>query len=598
MPCSEATLSIVANKKTSALAITPPLYKLLRAAFFVSALFCLQAAQGVFAQTNKPGLPENQRIAFDEHFINGNKHLIIKQPDEAVREFKLALAIDPDNAAAHYSIARAYQAKGLLADAENHSLKATLLDKENTWYLVQLSEIYKEQREYEKAGETLEKVYLRQPKDLRTLFDATYMFVLSKKLDRAIKLLETAEKSVGVNEDIIRQKQSIYAALGKGDKAVKEGEKLLRTQPSNTRYMGMLADVYLANGKEEKANELYRKVLSIDPDNGYALLALADDYRNKGNNTEYVSYMGRAMKSPTLDVKVKLKVLVEFITKNQKTEDQKAAGFTLARAITGANPDEAGPWMLLGDLYAQNGKFMEAHEQYEKAVLIDPSNYTVWRQMVICSNEMRDFEQMKRDCERAIELFPEEALFYSYLTFATQQLKQYEKTIEVARKGLEVSLDQNELRLQFFMMIGDAANALKQYSASDSAFEAALLIDPQNAYALNNYAYFLSLRKQNLEKAAEMSLLSIKIDGKNASYYDTYGWILFVQKKYSDAKKQIETSLQIEPDNPEVLDHYGDVLFLSGETDKAVEQWKRAKSLQVENPLIDRKIKERKWYDQ
>lgn len=561
------------------------------------ALPWIMATQGVFAQAKKK-LPEKQQIAFDGHFINGNKHLVLKQPDEAIRELKQAIAIDADNAAVHYSIAQAYQAKGLLADAENHSLKATQLDKENTWYLKLLADIYKEQKQYEKAGDVLVKMYLRNPGKLSTAFDASYMFVISRKLDKALAVLDAAEKNAGIDADIVKQRQSIYAAQGKGAKAIKEGEKLLRTQPSNTRYIGMLADVYLANGKEEKANELYRQILGLEPDNGYALLALADHFRNQGNNSEYVNYMSRAMKSPSLEVRIKLKVMVEFISRNQRTEEQRAAGFRLANELAQTNSGEAGPWMLLGDLYLQHAKFREAHEQYEKAVTIDPSNYTTWRQMIVCSNELRDFAQMVKDCERAVELFPEEALFYSYCTIATQQLKQYEKTIEMARRGLEVSLDQDELKLQFYVLTGDAAHFLGRYAASDSAYEAALIIDPQNAYALNNYAYFLSLRKQNLEKAAEMSRRSIRIDENNASYYDTYGWILFVQKKYREAREQIERSLQLEPKNAEVIDHYGDVLFFTGEVDKAVEQWKLARTYGVENPVIDKKINDRTWYDQ
>lgn len=562
------------------------------------ALLFITATQRVFAQDKKPKLSEDKQIAFDQHFINANKFIILKQPDEAIKELKLAMAINADNATVHFLLAQVYLGKSLLVDAEMHAQRSTQLDGMNTWYAKQLAEVYKQQKEYEKAGNVLAELYLANTDQMVTLFDATYMYVLSRKLDKALKLLETGEKNAGLDEDIIRQKQSIYLAQNKVDKAIKEGEKLIKAQPDNTKYIGMLADIYLSNGKEEKANELYRQILTMEPDNGYALLALADDYRNKLNNVEYINYMLKAIRSPKLDVKVKMKVVVEFISANTQTEEQKNKGFDLAIALTEANPEEAGTWMLLGDLYAQSEKYKDAHDNYEKAVLIDPSNYTVWRQMILCSNELRDQLQMIQDCERAIELFPEEALFYSYLTFATQQLKQYEKTIKVARKGIEVSIEQAQLKLQFYIMIGDAAHFLKEYPTSDSAYEMALTIDPNNAYALNNYSYFLSLRKQKLDRAAEMSKRSIELDSDNASYYDTFGWILFVQKKYTEAKVQIEKSLQMEPKNAEVVDHYGDVLFHLGEADKAVEQWKLAKSLNVENTTIDKKIKDRKWYEQ
>lgn len=523
---------------------------------------------------------------------------MLKQPDEAVKELKQALSIDDGNAAVHFLLAQIYLQKNMLADAELSASRSVILDPQNEWYAKQLADIYRQQKEYEKAGDEYEKLYASHKQQLTHLYDATYMYVLAQKLDKALKILNDAEKAVGVNEEIIKQKQSIYLAQNKPDKAIKEIEKLISAYPGNTYYMGMLADVYLSARKEAKALEIYRNILKIEPDNGYALLALADEARFRKDNQQWFSYTLSAVKSPTLDVKPKLKVIVEFVSSNAFGDEQKARNFELAKSLTETNADEAAAWVLLGDLYAQSAKYKEAHDQYEKAVLIEPSNYTVWRQMILCSSELRDHEQVIKDCDRAIALFPNEPLYYVYYISATQILKQYDKSIEIARRGIEVSTDQKETLIPLYLTIGDAAHFLKRYATSDSAYEAALVLDPENTYALNNYAYFLSLRKQKLEKAEAMSKRSIELDEKNASYYDTYGWILFVQKKYAEAKTQIEKSLELEPRNAEVVDHYGDVLFFSGEVDKAVEQWKLAKSYEVENPVIDKKIKDRKWYEQ
>lgn len=555
------------------------------------------STQPIFAQKGNPKLTEEQRIKFDQHFINANKFLMVKQPDEALKEIKQAEAIDAENGALNYLSAQIYLQKSLLVDAERYALKASKLEPENPWYNKLLGEVYKSQKQYKKAGDLYSVIYRKEPKSLTALYDATYMYVMARELDKALKLLTEAEKVIGLNEDIIKQKQSIFLAQNKVDKAIKEAEKLTTAYPQNTRYIGQLADIYLSNGKEEKANELYRKILSIEPDNGYALLALADDYRNKKNYSEWFNYTLAAAKSPTLDVKSKLRTCIEVISSNQFGDEQKSKNYQLANALTQTNADEAAAWMLLGDLYAQDTKYKEAHEQYEKAAVIEPGNYSIWRQMAMCSSELRDNQQIMKDCERAIELFPNEALFYAYYTFAAQQLKLYQSAIDMARRGLELSDGQSAIQIQLYVSIGDAANFLKQYSTSDSAFEAALKIDRDNTYALNNYAYFLSLRKTNLERAAEMSFRTIELDAQNASYYDTYGWILFVQKKYSEAKTQIEKSIELAPKNAEVLDHYGDVLYHLGDISKAIEQWIKARDFGVENSLINKKIKDKKWYE-
>lgn len=555
------------------------------------------ATQFVFAQKGKPNLSEEQQIAFDQHFINANKFIITKLPDEALKELKLAEAINADNDATCYLFAQIYLQKGLLVDAEKYALKSTKIDPTNNWYSKQLGEIYKAQKQYKNAADLYAVMYRKSPKSLPALYDATYMYVMARELDKALKLLTEAEKVIGLNEDIVKQKQSIYLAQNKVDKAIKEAEKLTNSEPENTRYIGQLADIYLSNGKEEKANQLYRKILTIEPNNGYALLALADDYRNKQNYTEWFNYTLKAAQSLLLDVKSKLRTSIEVISSNKFGDEQKDKNYQLAKAITIANPDEAAGWMLLGDLYTQDTKYKIAHQQYEKAVEIEPSNYSIWRQMIICSSELKDNNQLVLDCERAIELFPNEAMFYAYYAFGAQQLKQYQNAIDMAKRGLELGDLQSSIKMQFYVTIGDAANFLKQYSTSDSAYESSLKIDPNNTYALNNYAYFLSIRKTNLDKAAEMSLRTISLDKENASYYDTYGWILFMHKKYNEAKTQIEKSIEIAPRNAEVLDHYGDILYFLGDVNGAVVQWKKAKEYGVENNEIERKIKDKKWYE-
>ena len=575
--------------------IIPQLFKQ-KTRYTCIALLLLLATQCVYAQPVK-SLPEEQQIAFDTHFINGNKYLMLKMPDEAVKEFKEALRINPNEAATNYLVAQIYLQKGLLSDAEIYAIKSTQINKENIWYQKNLAEIYRQQKQYKKGAEVYTGLYQKEPKNLDYLYDATYLYVMGNQLNAALKLLQQGEKVAGINEDIIKQKQSIFLAQGKPQKAITEIQKLTNAFPKNTSYMGLLADLYLSAGKEKEADKLYNQILALEPDNGYALLALADGLRNQKKFDSWFDYTLRAIKSPTLDTKTKLKVVVECITGKEFGPKQSEKSMELAQALAVSEFDESAVWVLLGDLYAQQNNLNKAHEQYQKALKIDPNNFQIWQQLVYSATELGDQQIVLNDCAEALEIFPNEPMFYTYFTFGAYQLKQYQKCIDMAKKGIEVSSEQQNYTIQLYATIGDAAYHLKQFSTSDSAYEAALLIDPNNAYVLNNYAYFLSLRKTNLIKAAEMSQKSIELDPRNSSYYDTYGWVLFSDKKYTEAKEQLEKSLAISPKNAEVLDHYGDVLYFLGDVNAALLQWTKAKEYGVENPLIDKKIKDKKWYE-
>jgi Tfp pilus assembly protein PilF len=250
--------------------------------------------------------------------------------------------------------------------------------------------------------------------------------------------------------------------------------------------------------------------------------------------------------------------------------------------------------MLHGDLLTQDKSYKQAREEYLSATKIDATNYMVWQQILFCDQELNDNEKLLSDCENAISLFPTEPLFYNFKSITNYQQKNYEAALSTALTGLEYIVDNDELKIQFLSIAGDAAHKLKKNNLVDSIYEQALLLDPKNAYALNNYAYFLSLRKEKLDKADSMSYLSLQIEPNSASYLDTYGWILYQKKEYQKAKNYIEQSLTISPNSGEVLEHYGDILYQLGEKTEAIKYWNRALENNSSGEFLNEKIKQGK----
>lgn len=547
-----------------------------------------------YAQKPKP-ISEAEQIKFDINYINANKEKLLNNTDEAIKLFKSCLTLQPDNAAVNYMLSQLYTQKQMYEDAELYAKRAVKFDDTNTWYKKQLAEVYKFRKKYEDAAP----VYLeiaRQDKDALMEVEAAYMYVLAHNYKKAIKTLDKVEKHIGINEDVIKQKEQIYLSLNKLKKAIIEVEKLIKAFPTDARYVGMLADLYMANNKTAKAIELYEKVLAMDPQNGFALFALADYYRTINDKEKYYSYMKSGMGSKTMDVKPKLTAMISFMS-YKVFDDHHDRCFELAKIFVAANPYEATAYMVLGDLYNQDKDYESARTEYLKAVALEPSSYMAWQQIVFCSSELRNNNYLQKDCEQALEYFPNEAAFYIYYSVASMQLKEYEKAFDSAKKGIEIAGDQKETLLQLYSTLGDASHYLKRYGSCDSAYEAALKIDGNNAYALNNYAYFLSLRNVSLDKAEQMSKKSLEIEPENSSYMDTYGWILYMKKDYEKAKEYIEKSLKATPNNGEVLEHLGDVEYRLGQKEEAMKNWKKAKELGSSGEFLDKKISEGKIYE-
>jgi tetratricopeptide (TPR) repeat protein len=547
------------------------------------------------AVAQKPkSLTEDQRIRLEQTYINGTREKMLQNYDEAVKLFNECLKIDNTNAAVYFQLADLHYLRRQFADAEQFALKATQLDPGNLWYHKMLADIYEAKRDYAKAAQVFE--YLsKYETETAHLLKAAYYYAGVKNHKKAISILDAIEKKNGITEEVILQKEQLYLATNKVSKAAAELEKLTKAFPKQTKYKGMLAELYLANKKEKKALEILFEILRVEPENGYAAFSLCDYYRSKNDAESFYKYFKIGVASKDVSVKNKLSMLVPFVTSSLYS-DQQQRNTELLGLFMNAHPDEPAAYLIAGDLKMQERDFTSARNHYRTALQKDPNTATAWQQILYCNSELKDYESMISECESAIEYFPNEPLYHFYGAVAAMQLKRYDKTVQLASAGVQVA-DETDMLTQLYSTWGDAAHYLKKYNECDSAYTLALKLSPDNAYALNNYAYFLSLRKQRLDRAEKMSKRSLEIDPENPSYMDTYGWILYQQGKYEDARIWIEKALKRAQTSADVLEHMGDVLYKLNRTDEAVNYWKQAAEAGSQSEFIQRKIKERKLYE-
>ena len=144
--------------------------------------------------------------------------------------------------------------------------------------------------------------------------------------------------------------------------------------------------------------------------------------------------------------------------------------------------------------------------------------------------------------------------------------------------------------------MGDTYSEMKDSTKTVECYERALELDPLNSGALNNYAYYLAQRSKDLDRAERMAALAVKDEPDNANFIDTYAWVYFAKKEYSMALLYIKSAVEHDEDN-HLLEHYGDILWFNDEKDAAVEQWTKALETDPENELLQRKVKDKTYYE-
>jgi tetratricopeptide (TPR) repeat protein len=530
-------------------------------------------------------------------FIDAQKAKMIEDYETAMRQFKEVIMLDPKNADAHFQLAQLYFGSGQIQTAREATEMAVKLDPTNIFYKEFLAGILS--RISPKEAIPLYKELIKlNPNEPDFYMNLAFLQIQNKQPLDAIKTYDQFESVFGLDEEIISRKKSLYLSLNQFDKAMNELKKLEEAYPDEPAFILMQADLYVANNMREKAYPLYKKVLTLDPENPQALLAIADYDTKQGDPTARRETLKKLFSNPSLNIDAKVKMLFPYIQFFDLKKENRPEALELSDILAATHPKEAKSHAIRGDLYNLDNQIDTALASYLRSLELQKDVFNVWQQVFFIYNQKRDWKKLKEITTYSLEYFPNQAISFLFKGLAEYQLKEYEQALKSYAKGEKLSGDNDKLRAQLLSSMGDVFHILKQHEQSDSCFEKALKLDPDNATVLNNYSYYLALRKTNLERARQMSAYANKLQENNDSFLDTYAWILFAMGDYKGAKEWQEKALKNDGENsPTILEHYGDILSNLGETQKALEYWKKAKEAGSDSETLDKKIATQKYIE-
>ncbi|HXC06280.1 MAG TPA: tetratricopeptide repeat protein [Bacteroidia bacterium] len=558
-------------------------------------------------------LPGSTReIELKRTFGDACKEKIKGNLELAVTGFNECLRIDPDNGASHYELAAIYNQQERNDLALAHAKGAAEQDPKNEWYLFLYAQLLQETHKASEAADQFHKLMKLSPDKPEYYYGYSDALLYQGKYKEAIKVYEEIELQHGASEETSLQKAKVFDRMGETEKAEAEIHKLMVQDPTETKYYVFLSQLFLdkaaafkAKGNTEKENEmtekahlLYTDLLKADPGNPYALLSLAEYYLGKEKyDSAYVQYKA-ALLNPDLDIDSKVKVALKYFYESEKDEKLKAECEELCHILTTVHPNEAKAHAVMGDFLYREKRKEEARMEYRKAVDLDKSKYVIWNQLLVIDSELNDYTDMLRDSKDATELFPSMPIPYFFYGLALLQERKYEEAIDALNGGVIYVLDNKPLESQFYANLGDAYHKTKSFQKSDEAYDKALALDPDNAYVLNNYAYYLSLRNENLDKAEKMSKHSNELETKNANFQDTYAWILYRQGKFEQALDWQNKALSATGDPSAVmLEHYGDMLYHLNRKEEAFTYWMKSKTKGGGSEFLEKKIADKKMYE-
>ncbi len=518
--------------------------------------------------------------------------------DIALNLFNECLKINPNNAPANYELANLYRYTGKYENALKCAKIAALADPKNEWYNILYIECLHNKRLYMDAADRYEMMLKTHPYREDFYQGLAGEYIYAGKLDKALQAYSRMLQATGPNDDISMQKVKIYSQQKKWNDAETELKRIIMANPKESRYYTFLADLYQQEGQPQKALETYNTILKTDSLNPYIHLALADYYRQQKKDEEFFGELKKAFKSDDLDIDSKIKILLSYYNMTEQSQKLLPQAYELCSLLITEYPDEPKAHSMYADFLYRDKKYKDAIAELLKVLQNDKGKYAVWHELLDCETHIGAYDSLAKHSAEAMDLFPEQPYSYYYNGVAYMQLKQYQKAVQPFKDGKQFVFEDTPLASGFCTNLGEVYNNLKEYEKSDKEFDKALELDPNNAGVLNNYAYYLSLRKEHLEKAEKMSKRSLELVPNSVNYMDTYGWIFYQEQKYEDAKKHLEKAIERGGNNrPAIVEHYGDVLYKLKETDKAIENWKKSKELGNTSETLIKKIADKKLYE-
>ncbi|HAX96586.1 MAG TPA: hypothetical protein DCY35_08725 [Prolixibacteraceae bacterium] len=536
---------------------------------------------------------------FEYLFVEALKQKVVGNQQRAVSLLSSCLEIDPNSSAAMFELANLHLANNDLTSASLLLEKATAVNPSNKWYKLQLARIYAQLNKFEESAVLYDQLSKIEPENQEYLYMKAMTLSSAKKFDDAIRAFDDLEKKVGINEQIALSKEQVYLEAGKTKEAFAEIRKLIEFNPAEPRYYGLLADAYLDQGDTENALKNYQKILELDPDNGYVHFSLSNFYRMQGDKARSFDHTLKGIRSSEVDVETKLQLYLMFSgdVEEVRLTDEETEKLVITMVET--HPDDYRVYTIYAEFLIKAKRWAEARDQLISVTDMGINDYMIWEQIMFLDNELQDWQALYYHTKSAIDLFPNQPQVYFFHAVACVSLEKYEETIAVSDEGLLIVVENPRMSGQLTFIKGEALYKLGKMTQAYEFFDQALVLDPENFIAMNNYAYYLSLEGRDLEKAERMSGKVVERFPDNATYLDTYAWVLFKKQNYSLAKFYMETAINKGgSENPTLLEHYGDILFMLDRIDEAVANWQKAKEMGGDSETLEMKIKDRIYYEE
>lgn len=546
-------------------------------------------------------LSYNDRRRYDYFFLEAVCKQNEGKYDAAFELLNHCLEINSKAAEAYYARASYFSEMQMDSLALKDIEKAAALNPDNDTYQERVAQYYINAGNYDKAITAYENLYEHHKDRSDVLMILSQLYNHNRDYKNMLGTINRMEQVEGSSDELTLAKMNVYEMKGDTKMADKMLKSLTEDHPSDAVYKVMYGNWLLQKGKKEEAYKMLTAALEDDPDNESAQSSMYDYYRSTGQDSLATATRDRLLLNQKTSSKTKLAMFNQLIKESENAGGDSTAILQMFDKVIATDKSDT-------DIPTLKAAYMELKKMPEDSVnnafkyvlSVAPENTYAVKKLIESYWNKQRWDDIINLCKQSVLYNPEDMTLYYFLGLAHFQKDEEDEALDAFKRGVgEINNESDpDIVSDFYAIMGDILYKKGKPEEAFAAYDSCLQWKEDNISCLNNYAYYLSELDRDLDKAEQMSYKTVTAEPNNATYLDTYAWILFMKGRYSEAKNYIDQALSVESDStigPVVIEHAGDIYAMNGDTSKAVEYWKKALSMGGDKAILQKKIKQRKY---
>lgn len=345
-----------------------------------------------------------QRAKVDRFFVDASTQKMLGDLENALLLYDEVLKIEPGNHASHFEKSRIFLEKRSFVQAIESGKAAINGDKNNYWYHRHIEEIYTQQGDFEKAIETGEAIAEQFPGNYDDHFRLAELCVRAQVFPKAISHFKSASKRPGGNAEALIKAAELERSSGEKEEALATVESIIELMPSDPRAYELKVSLLSEMSREAEAKSTIQQWVQADPGNGQARLLLAGFEQGD----EALKLYTEAFKDQNVPLQQKIGVLDKVNAKNSNH------ALDLVKLLNERYGNQPEINVRAGSIYLSNENYTEAAKLMREALKASPANEPAWENLLYADLAAKEYDQLKKDVEEALELYPNSKSLLAY----------------------------------------------------------------------------------------------------------------------------------------------------------------------------------------